>query len=109
LLVILKQVLILYIFLFLGWILGKNGKLQPSHTPILSALMVNVFLPCKIFNSLSKNFSLDYLMSKWKLVTFSLLMLVLLHFLSIVLAKFIGKSDYEKKVYEYSLTISNYA
>jgi hypothetical protein len=37
------------------------------------------------------------------------LLLILLHFLSIILSKFIGKTNYEKKVYEYSLTISNYA
>jgi predicted permease len=95
--------------LLLGWLLGKNGKLKYSHTPILSALMVNIFLPCKIFSSLSKNFSLSYLTVKWKTLVFSVSLLILLHFLSIILAKLIGKTSYEKKVYEYSLTISNYA
>ncbi len=107
--IILQQVFILYIFLFLGWLLGKSGKLNSSHTPILSVLMVNIFLPCKIFSSLSKNFSFSYLTVKWKMLIFSISLLVLLHFLSIILAKFIGKTNYEKKVYEYSLTISNYA
>lgn len=108
-LIILQQVFILYIFLLLGWLLGKNGKLKYSHTPILSALMVNIFLPCKIFSSLSKNFSFSYLTVKWKTLVFSVSLLILLHFLSIILAKLIGKTSYEKKVYEYSLTISNYA
>lgn len=107
--IILQQVFILYIFLFLGWVLGRKGKLNSPHTPILSALMVNVFLPCKIFSSLSQNFSFSYLTVKWKTLIFSVSLLILLHFLSIILAKFIGKTNYEKKVYEYSLTISNYA
>lgn len=71
--------------------------------------MVNIFLPCKIFNSLSKNFSVAYLLEKWEMLVFSVSMLAVLHFSSIFLAKYVGKMHYEKKVYEYSLTISNYA
>ncbi len=108
-LVILEQVFILYIFLLLGWLLGKGGRINSSHTPILSAFMVNIFLPCKIFRSLSQNFSFGYLTVRWKTLVVSVSLLTLFHFLSILLAKFIGKTRYEKKVYEYSLTVSNYA
>lgn len=107
--IILKQIFILYIFLLIGWLLGKNKKQLISHTSILSCLMVSVFLPCKIFNSLSKNFSFSYLIEKGEMLIFSVSILILLHFLSNVLVKFIGKTSYEKKVYEYSLTVSNYS
>lgn len=93
----------------MGWLLGKNGKVQYSHAPLLAGLMVNVFLPCKIFNSLSANVSTEYLAVKWKMLLFSISLLVVLHMLSVALAAFIGKEHYETKVYEYSLTISNYA
>ena len=71
--------------------------------------MVNIFLPCKIFISLSENFSFGYLVIKWKTFIFSVFMLIFLHILSSILVRSIGKTNYEKKVYEYSLTISNYA
>ena len=96
---ILQQVFILYIFIFLGWLLGKKEKKLLSHTSILSFLMVNVFLPCKIFGSLGEYFSLDYLLSKGKIIILSCSLLAVLHILSIVLSKFIAKSPYEKKVY----------
>lgn len=39
---ILKQVTVLFSFAALGYLLAKLKKVNTSHTPILSALLVNV-------------------------------------------------------------------
>jgi len=108
-LIVLQQLLILYIFLCLGWFFGKVKKGLADQSGMISFLLVNLFLPCKVFGNFSANFTIPYISENYKTVLVSLGMLVLLHFLAKLPAHFLKKSDYEKQVYEYSITISNYA
>ena len=108
-LVILPQLLILYIFLCLGWFFGKVKKGLTNQTGMLSFLLVNLFLPCKVFGNFSANFTVAYISQNYKTVLISVGMLIFLHFLAKLPAHFLKKSHYEKQVYEYSITISNYA
>lgn len=105
--VILRQVSILYLFLAIGWLFGKKDSRLASHAQILSFLMVNLFLPCKVVLNLSENFTRQDLKEQWIVLVFSLVLVVALHFLSKLIARFLGKEDYERTVYEYSLVISN--
>lgn len=108
-LIILQQLLILYIFLCLGWFFGKVKKGLTDQSGMISFLLVNLFLPCKVFGNFSANFTIPYISENYKTVLVSLGMLVLLHFLAKLPAHFLKKDHYEKQVYEYSITISNYA
>lgn len=107
-LLILQQVFVLYIFIFFGWLLGRLNKKLPDHSSIFSFFMVNLFLPCKIFRTLSQQFTIEDLQSKWVFLLISVAMLLCLHFLSKLPAKALAKDDGERRVYEYSLTITNY-
>ena len=53
--IILQQLIYLYAFLFLGWLFGKLKKDLTSHTGLLSFLLVNLFLPAKVFGTFQKN------------------------------------------------------
>ena len=55
--IILKQLSILYIFLLAGWLIGRLKKDKASHADILSVLLVNILLPCKVFSTFANNFS----------------------------------------------------
>ena len=59
-LLVFKQLFILYIFLFAGWLIGKLKKDKASHADILSVLLVNLLLPCKVFNTFANNFTVSY-------------------------------------------------
>lgn len=107
--VVLEQLLILYIFLFIGWLFGKIKKTLPSQTGILSFLLVNLFLPTKVFTSFSKNFTVSYFKERYDSIIISVILLAVLHFASIYVAKLLTKKGYEQKVYRYTLTIANYA
>ena len=48
-----KQLAILYVFLLAGWLIGKFKKEKAPHADILSVLLVNFLLPCKIFSNIS--------------------------------------------------------
>lgn len=106
--VIFEQVLLLFIFVVAGYILGKAGLCKPEHCKTLSGVLIYVFLPCLYFNNFAENLTVAYLKTKYPLILVSVgLMLVY-----VVLAKLIGnkmtKHPYERVVLRYSLTVPNY-
>ncbi len=106
---ILEQLFVLYTFLLLGWGFGKLKKDLASHTQILSFLLVNLFLPAKVFNSFSKNFTIDYITNNYTTIFISTTFLLVLVTVSLGLSKLLTKEPYEQKVFRYSLTLANYA
>ena len=108
-LTVLKQLFVLYIFLGLGFFFGRWKRAQTEHTGLLSFLLVHLFLPAKVFGTFSKNFTVDYLRYNYLTVLASLTLLILLALLSMPLSRFLAKQPFERNVYRYSLTISNYA
>lgn len=108
-LIILKQLSVLYIFLLLGYLFGKRKSEINNHTGILSFLLVNLFLPSKVFNTFAKNFTVDYITKNGKTVIASVTLLLFLVFFSLLVARLLTKDKYEQRVYRYSLTLSNYA
>lgn len=107
--IILEQLFVLYTFLLLGWGFGKFKKDLANHTKIISFLLVNLFLPAKVFNSFSKNFTKEYITNSYTTIFVSTGLLLLLVGVSLVISKFLTKDMYEQKVFRYSLTLANYA
>ena len=108
-LIILNKLSILYIFLLVGFVFGKWKSEQNNHTGILSFLLVNLFLPAKVFNTFANNFTKSYILEHGKTIAVSLSLLLLLVGFSLLVAKLLTRDKYEQKVYRYSLTLSNYA
>ena len=106
--IIFKQLSILYIFLLAGWLIGKLKKDKAPHADILSVLLVNILLPCKVFNTFSKNFTVSYISEKYVLIITSLIMLAVMTVCGVLIAGLLTKKKYEKKVYAYSFIIGNY-
>ena len=108
-LIILKQLFVLYAFLFLGWLFGRLKKGLAEHTGILSFLLVNLFLPSKVFGTFSANFTTDYITKNYVTIIISVAILLGLVGVSLVISKFLTRDGYQRNVYRYTLTISNYA
>ena len=107
--IVFGQLSILYIFLLAGWLIGKLKKEKASHSDILSVLLVNIFLPCKVFSTFANNFSAAYFLENYYLPLSALALLVILAVLSFFISKLLTKHRYERKVYQYSFAITNYA
>lgn len=107
--IIYQQIFVLYIFLLLGWMFGKIKKGLAEHSGMLSFLLINLFLPCKVFKTFSQNFTVHYISSHYNLIIASVVMLTLLVIIAIPVSKLLTKQTYQQKVYRYSMTISNYA
>lgn len=107
--IVLGQLSVLYIFLGAGWLIGKIKKDKAPHADILSVLLVNIFLPCKVFNTFANNFSVDYFIDNYTLPLAALVLLAVLVLISRFASRALTKKEYERKVYTYSFTITNYA
>ncbi len=104
--VILTSIANLLLFAAIGYILAKLGKLNTEHAKILSALLVWVFLPCKMFLGFSSTFNEEYLRTKYSILLASLIILVV----SVAIVSFIVPKVTKKDVsiIKYSVLISNY-
>ncbi len=107
-LAVLQQLCVLYIFIFLGWMFGKR-KPEFAETNILSFLLVNLMLPCKVFQSFSGNFSVAYVQENYMTFVIAIALLLLLVVVSKLLADVMTKHPFERRVFRYSFAISNYA
>lgn len=104
----LEQVIILSVFIIAGFLLAKTSILDAAHGKALSVLTIYLFLPSLCLSSFAKNCTPVYLTEKYPLVLLSCGFLVLLHFITPLIAKPFSKSHYEVSILRYTLTIPNY-
>lgn len=106
--VIFSQVLVLLIFVTIGFVLGKGNVVKTEHTKILSSLLVYVFLSCNIYKTFSARFSLAYIAANYRLLLISTAVVCALLVAAHFAAKLFSKNKYDRSIYEYSLVIPNY-
>lgn len=102
-----EQVLILFSFVTLGYILSKTGKVNPQHSKVLSSVLVNVILPFNVLKAFWGSFTIRYLAENYVMVTLSLAVLLVLGLAAFLGGKLFSKHQYLQKVYEYSLVVPN--
>ena len=107
--IIFRQLFVLYFFLLIGWAFGKRRPDLQPQTGLLSFLLVNLFLPSKVFGAFARNFTLSFLRQHSTTVLVSLSLLAALIVASFFVARLLAKDAQKQKLYRYSLTISNYA
>ena len=106
---LIEQLCVLYIFIIGGFYLGKKRPDASANSGIVSYVLVNVFFPAKIFLNFSTSFTVDYVKNNYISVFIGIGLLLLMLALGVGVAKLLGRTPYEKKVYVYSTAISNYA
>lgn len=102
------QVFTLFVFVAVGYILGKKRLVPPENAGILSTLLVYVVLPCNVFQTFSSNFSPSYLSANREMLLVSLLLLAVTIVIGHGVARMLSKEAYESYVYEYSFIIPNF-
>ncbi len=107
--VIIQQLFVFYVFLLLGWGFGKWKKETAKGAGLLSLLLVNLFLPGKILETFSAHFTTAYIRENSLFLLVSVSLLILFSVIALLLTRVLTKHAYERRVYCYSLTVSNYA
>ncbi len=106
--IIAEQLILLFMFMIVGYCIGKSGLIQREHSKILSTLEIYVFLPSTIFNAFYKNFTVSNLTLYYPLIITATVILGVLICLSYSLSGFFAKDGYEKSILKYTLIIPNY-
>lgn len=106
--IVTEQILLLFIFILIGYILGKTGLIATKESRVLSTLLVYLFFPCTIFKAFYTNFNISNLSNYYPLTLAGIAILAVLILFSSIVSKYLGKNDYEKKIYKYTLIIANF-
>lgn len=104
----LEQMIVMFSFTLIGFILGKSGKLNSKATTNLATLQTKVFLPAMVFLSLSQNFTVDKLAHGARLILISCCFMALLMVIGKLLSRFFSKDIGIRNMYTYYLTFSNF-
>lgn len=102
-----KKVAFLLIFIATGYMLRRKGILKKEATLTLSSLTTLVFTTAYSVSALPKTFTMENLVPNLKLLGFSTVVMVVMILLANVLARFVGKTHFEKRSLVYILAFSN--
>ena len=101
------QVFILFILILVGYIATKKNLIDSSLTKKLSKLIMNIFLPCMIINSMQLEYSPTVLKKVLLLILISLFIYAI-SFLIAIIFKAISKSKNDIVVYQFDILFSNH-
>lgn len=105
---IFNQMIFLFLFIVIGFILAKWKFVPDNAERVLSKLENIVFVPALVMGTFINNCSVEVLGTLWKLVVLSFAMVVVLIPLSLLLAKICFKENYLRKIATYGLAFSNF-
>ena len=100
------QVFILFILILVGYISTKTNLIDSSLTKKLSKLIMNIFLPCMIINSMQLEYS-PIILKKVLLLILISLFIYAISFLIAIIFKAISRSKNDIGVYQFAILFSN--
>ena len=102
------QILLLMLFISIGYVLSKTGKADKSHSKLLSVLGFHIFLPANVFKTFSNYFTVEYLSQKYPLILICAVFVIVMMVAGIPISKLMSKDKYQQAIFRYSLISSNY-
>ena len=105
---ILNQMIFLFAFIIIGFILSKWKFLPDNSATVLSKLENFVLVPALVLGTFIKNCNLSVLSSMWKLLLLGFALVALFVAVSFLFAKLCFKENYLRKIATYGLAFSNF-
>lgn len=102
------QMIFLFAFIVLGYVLTKTKYLPATAAAILSKLENMIFIPALVLGTFIKNFTIQSFSSAWKILLFSLVLELVIIPVVILICKLCAKDAYTRKIYTYGLAFSNF-
>lgn len=103
----LNSIIILVICMAIGLLCRKKNLITDLGEPVLSALLINVTLPCIIIVSMQREFNRELFNKSMIVLVASFLIHFAGYFLGLLLCKILKASSAEKGVWVFSLIFSN--
>ena len=105
----LNQMMVLFIFMALGFFLNKKRLLPLDDSVVLSKLETYAFVPCLVFSVFYKNCTVENFRLKWTYMLYGAAIMAVSLPIGIALAKLFAKDEYLKKIYTYSFAVANFS
>ncbi len=105
----LNQMMILFIFLALGFFLNRKLIIPVTASRVLSKLETFLFVPCLIFSVFYKYCTVENFKEKWVYMLYGLGIMAVSYMIAVVLAGVFAKDDYLKRIYTYSFAVANFS
>lgn len=103
----LQQMIILFLFMAVGFGMMKGKMIPDNAASVLSKLLVNAFVPAIVFKTFAANLNPENVTEKLPLLAVSAIMIAASYLIGILLSRFLAKDRMTRNVYIYSLTIPN--
>lgn len=102
------QIAVLFSFIFIGFTIRQGGFLPENSAEIFSKLENRILMPAVVINTFRTNCTVKNISEKWVLIAYSTGVLLFCIATGFVASRFLGKTEYLKKVYRYSISVSNF-
>ena len=103
-----SQIAFLFGFIVIGYVLMKNSAIPNNSSETLSKLENIIFIPALVMGTFIENFTIERLLSSWKLLIVSFVIVFIVIPIAILISKIITKDKYIQKIYTYGLSFSNF-
>lgn len=104
----LNHIAVLFSFILIGFILKTKNILPDTSGRTLSRLENGIFMPAVVINTFWNKCTAENISQKWIFLVYSTALLLTAIFLAFIISKFLTKDEYLRKVYRYSLSVSNF-
>lgn len=105
----LTQMLVMFSFIVIGYLLNK-GKILPADTPgVLSKLENYCLVPALVMNNFMQYCTVKSISEKYPLILYSAVVLAIALLIAFVLSNYFVKDAYQKNIYKYALTFGNFS
>ena len=103
-----NQILFLFGFIIIGYILVKLKILPENSASVLSKLENTIFIPALVMGTFVENFTIERIASAWKLLSVSFIIACIAIPFAIFVSTLVTKDKYIQKIYTYGLSFSNF-
>ena len=102
------QIAVLFSFIFIGFTIRQGGFLPKNSAKIFSKLENRILMPAVVINTFRTNCTVKNISEKWVFIAYSTGVLLFCIATGFAVSRFLGKTEYLKKVYRYSISVSNF-
>lgn len=105
----LNQMLVLFTFMAIGYLLNKKELLPRDSSAVLSKFETYLFVPCLVFSVFYKYCTVENFKQKSVYILYGTAIMAVSLIIGISLARVFAKEDYLRKIYTYSFAVANFS
>lgn len=105
---ILNQMIFLFAFILIGFVLSKGKFIPDNSASVLSKLENILFVPALVMGTFITNCTPETLSSQWKVLLGGAVLVLVMILISLPLAKLCFKEKYLQKISTYGLAFANF-